>query len=99
MARNINQQLNGTDSLTAAKAIGIDQPNAAPSTTCGRWVYRFINGYTHANARAAIDNRMVIVFSVSTSKNEINTSTTNSARASFSVTAPLGSGRFAVRLT
>jgi hypothetical protein len=38
LARNINQQLSGTVSLTAANAIGIDQPNAAPSTTCGKWV-------------------------------------------------------------
>lgn len=55
---------------------------AAPSTTCvdGYTAHKRVH-QTPALQKANRDNRMVIVFSVSTSKNEISTSTTNSARS------------------
>lgn len=68
------------------------------SIICGRWVYCFINGYIYVSVSVVIDNRMVIVFSVSISKNEISISMINSVCVFFFVIVLLGSGWFVVCL-
>ncbi len=45
----MSHKLAGRAFCCAAKAMGMPQENAAPSTICGRWVYRFIKGYAEAS--------------------------------------------------
>src|ERR1700754_382977 len=96
---NSNHATGGTLLVTAAKAMGIDQPNAAPSTTWGRWVYRLVNGYRAASAAPANESRMVSLLVNSTSTKENASSTAKTTSASRGVTRPLAIGRPFVRAT
>src|SRR5436305_2097181 len=84
---------------TAANAIGMPKLKAMPSTACGIDTKRLANGYASEIASATNDHATAAALVVSTSAKASNASTAPSTSASFTDTAPLVTGRCAVRFT
>ena len=85
--------------VAAANAIGMPKLKATPSTACGIETKRLAYGYASVMASAANDSRIVGGLVVSTRPNASSASMAPNVSAALTDSAPLVTGRCAVRLT